>query len=53
MDGGVSSPQISKPHDVCSVKSSNSANDRSKTRLSGSSSVECTGVHFYWICGNR
>ena len=21
MDGGVSSPQISKPHDVCSVKS--------------------------------
>jgi len=33
MDSGVCSSQISEPHDVFSRKSSNSANDRCKTRL--------------------
>ena len=34
MDSGISSSQIYAPHHVFSVKSSNSANDRSKTRFS-------------------
>jgi len=53
MDGAVRSSQISAPFDVFSVNISNSANDRSKTSLSGSSSAVRTGAHFYWICANR
>ena len=34
MDSGISSSQISAPHDIFSVKNSNYANDQSKTRIS-------------------
>ena len=44
-DGGVCSSQISAPHDVFSVTISNSANDRSKISLSGSSSAVHTGAY--------
>jgi len=44
-DGAVRSSQISAPIDVFSVNISNSANDRSKTSLSGSSSAVRTGAH--------
>jgi len=53
MDSGISSSQISAPHDVFSLKSSNSANYQSETRLSVHSSAVCTGAHLYWICANR
>jgi len=51
MDGGVRSSQISAPIDVFSVKISNSANDRSKTSLSGSSSAVRKGAdHLLDLC---
>ena len=51
MDRGVRSSQISVPHDVCSVTVSNSANDRSKTSLSGSSSAVREGAyHLLDLC---
>jgi len=53
MDSGIISAQISTQHDVFSLKSSNSANDWSKTRLSVRSSAVCMGAHLYWICANR
>jgi hypothetical protein len=45
MDGGVRSSQISATHDVFSVTVSNSANDRSKISLSGSTSAVRTGAY--------
>ena len=53
MHGEVHFLQIPTPKDVLSAKSSNSANDGSNSRLSGSSSAEHAGAHFYWICANR
>jgi len=53
MDSGISSSQISTKHDVFSLKSSNSANYQSKTRISVRSSAVCAGAHLYWICANR
>jgi len=53
MRGDVHFLQIPTPKVVFSVKSSNSANDGSNSRLSGSSSAERTGDHLYWICTDR